>query len=65
MTTFRQLAVGQAFKFTSEETLGWQGARGPWIKTGARSYRFVQDGYANGLTHVVGTVNVLVIEVAS
>lgn len=65
--SFRLLAVGQAFRFMSENgvplesggKLAWQGARGPWVKVGARSYRANQDGFAHGPTHTVGTVNVL------
>lgn len=62
--SFRLLGVGDAFRFMSEATgtladdgvtrLAWQGARGPWVKVGARSYRRLEDGHASGPTHVVG-----------
>lgn len=66
--SFRLLNVGQAFRFLSERgvladdgktKLPWQGAQGPWVKVGARSYRRLENGHAHGPTFTVGTINVL------
>lgn len=52
--TFNDLFVSQTFTFESEAGVGglqWQGARGPWVKTGRLSYRALVDGYAHGPTY--------------
>lgn len=55
---FKQLYTGQAFTFACEHVLGWQGARGPWVKVGPSTYRELQEGHAHGPTHRVGTLTV-------
>jgi hypothetical protein len=56
--TFKKLSVGAAFTFKSESDLGWQGARGPWVKVGPSTYRELREGYAHGVTHRVGLATV-------
>ena len=56
MTTqpFKRLQVGATFRFASELALGWQGARGPWVKLSPRKYA-PEDMSAE---HRVGSINV-------
>lgn len=56
---FKSLFVGAAFRFACESGVGglaWQGARGPWVKVGGKSYRAIENGQVCGPTYVVGTV---------
>lgn len=64
--TFRSLPVGTVFHFASEKgvyskaasgKLAWQGAHGPWIKTGARKYR---SSIESSTEYTVGKVSVKV-----
>lgn len=62
---FRDLSVGEVFVFASEEDLHMQVSgieRGPWVKTGSRTYQGVDTHprYA-GTTIRVGSINVEVI----
>lgn len=57
-TTFQSLGNGATFEFEHGEPFA--GARGPWIKTGPRTYRHVEGG----VEHRVGTVRAAVYGVA-
>jgi hypothetical protein len=50
---FKALPIGATFRFASELALGWQGARGPWIKLSPRKYA-PEDMSA---AHKVGSIN--------
>lgn len=58
---FKDLNLGCAFRFESETQLGWQGARGPWIKITPRKY-IDESGERE---YTVGTWNAVVREVAA
>lgn len=59
MLRFRDLAEGARFRFAAEDK--WAGmARGPWIKTGKRSYQHVCPLDR----HTVGTINAEVVDLA-
>jgi hypothetical protein len=56
---FKELAIGQEFRFSSERDFPYSGmATGPWVKISARGYRHVPD---NGYSYKVGSVNTEVI----
>jgi hypothetical protein len=58
---FRDLPFAAAFVFAAEKDIpGYQGALGPWVKVGQRSYRELRDGHAHGPTHLVGNNTVSV-----
>jgi len=53
--TFKQLKVGSIFRFNSETEFPFSGmAKGPWKKTGPRSYEHTESGQKN----TVGSINV-------
>lgn len=60
---FKSLAVGDVFRFTSERDFPNSGmARGPWRKTGARSYVRDEPGtLLAGITLKVGSINATVL----
>lgn len=54
--TFRDLRIGQRFRFASERTMPYSGmAHGPWIKISPRRYCHVETPH---LTYNVGTTHV-------
>lgn len=61
--TFKSLHTGAAFTFPGTRG-NLVSPQGPWVKVGPSTYRELQDGYAHGPTHRVGTVAVKV-ELAS
>jgi hypothetical protein len=61
VSTFKDLAIGKTFRFASELELGWQGARGPWIKITPRKY-IDESGQRE---YQVGSIRAAVREVAA
>lgn len=59
---FRDIALGSTFRFVSELSLGWQGARGPWVKLTPRKYRHEDSDALSSIT--IGSVSAAVVEVA-
>jgi hypothetical protein len=59
-TAFKLLTTGRTFRFADELRLGFQGARGPWIKLSPR--RYAPEDMST--EHRVGSVNAAVVEVA-
>lgn len=57
---FRDIKVGEKFQFGSESRVGYGGARGPWIKTGTRTYRHEEDSEAVFIK--VGSINAEVMD---
>jgi len=58
MKTFKEISVGETFRFASETAFPYSGMKtGPWVKTSARGYKHLDDG----MSCKVGTVNVEVI----
>jgi hypothetical protein len=57
MTTFKDLKIGNTFRFKSESAWWSPGmARGPWIKISARRYRHTTN--KPEIIHTVGTIKV-------
>ena len=59
---FSALRPGAVFRFTTEAGDGH--GVGPWLKTGARSYRGLETGVsqARGPIHIITTVNLLTVQ---
>jgi hypothetical protein len=54
--TFKSLATGDEFRFSSERTMPYSGMmKGPWIKTGTRSYVHVDN--PDGTKYRVGSTS--------
>lgn len=61
---FKDLPTGSTFIFESEATMPlWTGARGPWVKTGSRTYRHLDQTIVHWQNVRVGSVNVRVVRV--
>lgn len=60
-TPFSSLVAGEMFIFEREEHLGYEGARGPWMRTGTKHYVHTDDRQHR---HTVGNTSVAVIRLA-